>query len=83
MKYWQCMDHIQYRLEIVKWFQQLEYGRTDFIDMERQRRPTTVSTSDMVQRVEDNILSNSRVSIAHIAQDFGISVGSAHSIVRH
>ncbi|GBM00087.1 hypothetical protein AVEN_176349-1 [Araneus ventricosus] len=30
----------------------------------------------MVQRVEDIILSNGRVSVAHTAQDLGISVGS-------
>ncbi|KAF8764430.1 hypothetical protein HNY73_022501 [Argiope bruennichi] len=37
----------------------------------------------MMQRVEYIILSNRRVSIAHTAQDLGISVGSAHSIVHN
>ncbi|GBL93444.1 hypothetical protein AVEN_59653-1 [Araneus ventricosus] len=61
---------------IVKWCQQFEDGRTDLNDAERQGRPTTVSTSDMVQRVGDIILSNGRVSVAHIAQDSEISAGS-------
>ena len=39
-------------------------------------------TPDM-QRVEDIIRSNRRVSVAHIAQELGISVGSAHFIVCH
>ncbi|GBM09091.1 hypothetical protein AVEN_5280-1 [Araneus ventricosus] len=45
-------------------------------DAERQGKPTTVSTSDMVLRVEDIIPSNGRVSGAHTAQDLRISVGS-------
>ncbi|GBN58670.1 hypothetical protein AVEN_32233-1 [Araneus ventricosus] len=60
----------------MKWCQQVEDGRTDLTDAERQRRPTTVSTSDMVQRVEDIILSIGKVNVAHTAQDLGISVGS-------
>ncbi|GBO44481.1 hypothetical protein AVEN_174931-1 [Araneus ventricosus] len=63
------------RPAIVKWCQRFEDGGTDLTD----GRPTTV-TSDMVQRVEDIIPSNRRVSVAHIAQELGISVGSAHSI---
>ncbi|GBO00940.1 hypothetical protein AVEN_6471-1 [Araneus ventricosus] len=70
------------RPAIVKWCQQFEDGRTDLTEAERQGRPTTVSTSDMVQREKDIILSNRRVRVAHIAQELGISVGSAHSIVR-
>ncbi|GBM75462.1 hypothetical protein AVEN_98281-1 [Araneus ventricosus] len=67
-------------LAIVRWCQQFEDDRTDLNDAERQgRRPIT----DMVQRVEYIILSNRRVSVAHNAQEYGISVGSAHSIVRH
>lgn len=42
----------------------------------------------MEQQVEDIILNNrvphiAQVSVAHIAQELGISFGSAHSIVRH
>ncbi|GBN14070.1 hypothetical protein AVEN_71826-1 [Araneus ventricosus] len=32
----------------------------------------------MVHRVEDIILRNGRVSVAHTAQDLGISIGSPH-----
>ncbi|KAF8793680.1 hypothetical protein HNY73_001730 [Argiope bruennichi] len=49
----------------------------------RQGRPTAVSKSDMVQQVEDIILSNHSVSIAHIAQYLGISVGSSQSTGCH
>ena len=52
---------------IVKWRQQFEDGRTDITDAEREGRSTTVNTPDMVQRVEDIIRSNRRVSVAHIA----------------
>ncbi|GBO37738.1 hypothetical protein AVEN_155923-1 [Araneus ventricosus] len=37
----------------------------------------------MVQRVEDISLSNRRASVAHISPELGMSVGRAHSIVRH
>ncbi|GBN55784.1 hypothetical protein AVEN_240550-1 [Araneus ventricosus] len=69
------------RPAIAKWCQQFEDGHTDLTYAERQGRPTTVSTSDAVGK--DIILSDRRVSVAHIAQELGISVGSAHSIVRH
>ncbi|GBM94961.1 hypothetical protein AVEN_265274-1 [Araneus ventricosus] len=59
--------HAMSRPATVKWCQQFEDGRTDLTDAKRQGRPTTVSTSDMVQRVEDIILSNGRVSVAHTA----------------
>ncbi|GBL69219.1 hypothetical protein AVEN_98399-1 [Araneus ventricosus] len=67
------------RPAIVKWCQQFEDGRIDLTDEERQGSPTTVRTSDMVQQVEDIILSSRRVSVADISQELGISVGSAHS----
>ncbi|GBL78276.1 hypothetical protein AVEN_42821-1 [Araneus ventricosus] len=67
--------HAMSRPTIVKWCQQFEDGRTDLTDAERQGKPTTVSTSDMVQRVEDIIHSNGRVSVTHTAQNVGISAG--------
>ncbi|GBN06724.1 hypothetical protein AVEN_119432-1, partial [Araneus ventricosus] len=57
--------HAMSRPAMVKWWQQFEDGRTDLTDAEGQGRPTTVSTSDMVQRLEDIILRNRRVSVAH------------------
>ncbi|GBM67454.1 hypothetical protein AVEN_124050-1 [Araneus ventricosus] len=83
VKYRKCYaPHAMSRPAIVKWCQQFEDGSTDLADAERQGRPTT--TSDMVQKVEDIILNNRRVSVAHIAQELGISVGIADSIVsRH
>ncbi|GBM11232.1 hypothetical protein AVEN_198927-1 [Araneus ventricosus] len=65
---------------IAKWCQQFEDGRTDLTYAERQGRPITVSTSNAVGK--DIILSDHRVSVSHIAQELGISVGSVHSIVR-
>ena len=45
----------------------LEDDRTDLTDTEREGRPATVSTPDMVQPVEDIISSNCKLREAHIA----------------
>ncbi|GBM32174.1 hypothetical protein AVEN_136724-1 [Araneus ventricosus] len=70
------VPHAMSRPAVVKWCQQFEDCRTNLTDVERQGRPATVSTSDIVQRMEDIILNNGRVSVAHTAQNVGISVGS-------
>lgn len=74
--------HAMSRPTIVKWCQWFEDGCTDLTNAESQGRPRAVMlTSEMVQWVKDIILINRRVSIVHNAQECGISVGSAHSIV--
>ena len=55
------------RPAIVECCQMFDDGRPDFTDVERERRPATMSTPDMVQRVEDIIRSNFKVGEAHIA----------------
>ena len=52
---------------IVKWCQMFEDGRTDFTDAEREGSTATVSTPDMVHRVEDVIRSNCKVRKTQIA----------------
>ena len=60
-----------------------EDDNTDLTDVEGEGRPATVSTLDMVQRREDIIYSNRRLSVIHFAQELRISVVSAHSSVHH
>ncbi|PSN53764.1 hypothetical protein C0J52_06228 [Blattella germanica] len=47
---------------IVKWYQQFEQGRTDVGDADREVRPTTSTTKDSIQKVNEMIRSNHRVS---------------------
>ena len=54
------------RPTIVKWCQTFEDGRTDLIDPEKEERRATVSTPDMVQRVEDIISCSYKGREAHI-----------------
>ena len=51
--------------------------------MEIDGKPAIVNTPDMVLRVKGIIHSNSRVTVAHVSKELGMSVGRAHSIVHH
>ena len=55
------------RSAIVKCCQIFEGGRTDLTDAEREGRAATVSTPNMVHRVQDIIRSNCKVREAHTA----------------
>ena len=54
-------------LAIVKWCQMFEDGLTDLTDAEREGKPETVSTPDIVRRAEDIIRNDCKASEAHIA----------------
>ncbi|GBL85204.1 hypothetical protein AVEN_222693-1 [Araneus ventricosus] len=64
--------HSMSRPAIVKWCQQFEDGRTDLTDLERQGHIKHGGAGG-----RHIILRNGRVSVAHTAQDLGISVGSS------
>ncbi|PSN33234.1 hypothetical protein C0J52_24489 [Blattella germanica] len=66
---------------IVKWCQQFEQSRTDVSDADREGRPSTSTTEDNIQKVDEIIRSNRRVSITEIAQQFSILIRSAHFFV--
>ena len=70
------------RPAIVKWCQQVDQGRTDLNDGHRAGRPSTSTTDGIVQAIEEMVRSNRRVTVAEIAEQMRISIGSAHSIVR-
>ena len=57
------------RPNIVKWCQKFEDSRLVLTDAEREERQATMSTPGMMQRVEDIIRSNRRLSVAHIAEE--------------
>lgn len=54
-----CRPHVVLRPAIVKWCHQIR-RRSNRTDAKRQARPSTVSTSDMVQR-EQNIITSNRI----------------------
>ena len=89
MKYRLYMDYTEEKRDLchfqpsMKWCQQFEDNRTDLTDAERVKRPATMSTPYMLERMEDIIHNNLRVGVTHIAQELEISVGIAHSIVHH
>ncbi|PSN42048.1 hypothetical protein C0J52_22056 [Blattella germanica] len=66
---------------IVKWCQEFEQGCTDVGDADQEERTSTSTIEDIIQKIDEMICSNCRVSITEIAQQFIISIGSAHSIV--
>ncbi|PSN49427.1 hypothetical protein C0J52_06598 [Blattella germanica] len=68
------------RPAIVKWCQQFEQGRTDVSDADLEGRPSTSTTEDNIQKVDEMISCNHKVSITEIAQQFSTLIGSSDSI---
>ena len=67
---------------IVKWCQQFEPGRTDVGDADREERLlSTLTTEDNIRIIDEMIRRNCSVNVREIAQQFSISLASAHSIV--
>ena len=67
---------------IVKWCQQFDQDRTDVNDGQGAGRPSTLTTEENVQAMEEMVRNNRRVTMVEIAEQMRISVDSAHSIVR-
>ena len=74
--------HAISRPAIVKWYQQFDQGRTGLGDDHREGRPLTSTTDNNVQAIKEIIRNNRRVTIADIAEQLRMSIGSAHAIVR-
>lgn len=69
------------RQAIAKWCELFESGRNSVEDEIRQGRPVSSVTDDNIQRVEQMILDNRRVTEDEIAIAMNISHGSVHTII--
>lgn len=66
---------------VYSWAKEFREGRDRVENQPHPRRPRTSITSENVERVEQLILDNRRITIREISEEVGISVGSVEDIV--
>ena len=66
---------------VFEWFSRFKAGGDNVKDLPRSGRPNSSTTPLHVQAVEQIILQDRRVSLKHVAEEVGISFGSAQHIV--
>ncbi|KAG8227149.1 hypothetical protein J437_LFUL001693 [Ladona fulva] len=74
-------DNCLSRKAVCNWIQMLNKGRENIRDRERPGRPAEVSTEATVQRVEQIIRNDRRVTINDVARAVGCSHGTAYNIM--
>ncbi|UYV81427.1 hypothetical protein LAZ67_20001160 [Cordylochernes scorpioides] len=68
------------RSNVYRWYIMFSEGREDVNDEERAGRPSTSTTDEKINEVENMILANRRITVREVAEDLNISIGSCHSI---
>lgn len=63
------------------WVEKFSQGRSKVVDEVRSGRPVAIATDASVQRVEEMIRGDRRVTIDSVAAVIGCSHGSAYSIM--
>ena len=65
---------------VYKWYKLFTEGREEANYDARPGRPSTSTTNENTEAVENFFMENSRITIREVAEDVGISVGSCHAI---
>jgi hypothetical protein len=67
--------------QIKEWFNRFKDGHTLANSDQSSRRPSTSRNANVIENVCSLILEDRRLTVREIADDVGISTGSAHSIL--
>jgi histone-lysine N-methyltransferase SETMAR len=67
--------------QIKEWYNEFKNGRTSVDSDQRISRPSTSRNSDVINKVRSLIMEDCRLTIREIANDIGISDGSAYAIL--
>jgi AraC-like DNA-binding protein len=67
--------------QIKEWFNCIKDGRTLADSDQRSRRPSTIQNAKFIENVCSLIQQDRRLTVREIADEVGISTGSAHSIL--
>lgn len=70
------------KTRVYSWAKEFREGRDRVENQPHSRRPRTSVTSENVEKVEQLILDNRRITIREISEEVAISVGSVEEIVR-
>jgi transposase len=67
--------------QIKEWFNRFKDGRTLADSDQRSGRPSRSRNANVIENVRSLILEDRRLTVREIADEVGISTGSAHSIL--
>ena len=67
---------------VTKWYAEFKHGRSSCEDSQRCRRPSTAVNEETNEKVNKVVMNDRRLSVNFIAESVGISIGSAHLILR-
>ncbi|GFS37153.1 HTH_48 domain-containing protein [Nephila pilipes] len=68
--------------QIKEWFNRFKDGRTSAKSEQRCGRPQTARSAATVERVQNLVMVERRLTVREIAEEFGVSKDSAHAIFR-
>jgi len=74
-------EHSLSRQAVHNWVQKFSEGRTSTEDEHRARRPVEIATPERLQRVEDIIRAERRVTVDAVATAIGCSRGQAYNMM--
>ena len=74
-------EHCLSRQAVHNWLQKFSEGRTSIEDERRAGRPVEIATPETLQRVEDIIRAEWRVTVDAVATAVGCSRGQSYSMM--
>jgi AraC-like DNA-binding protein len=75
------VDDVMGATHIKEWFKRFKDGRALTHSDQRSGRPSTSRNANVIENVRSPIMEDRRLTIREIADEVGISTGSAHSIL--
>ena len=68
---------------VTRWCKKLKSGVDSVEDAPYARRPKTATSQKIVEKVTNLVATNAKLPTRHTAKCVGVSVGAAHTILRH
>ena len=68
------------KTRVYEWYKRFQDGREEVEDDERPGHPSTSTTDENVEKVEEMVMNDRRITIRDVTDDVGISIGSWHEI---
>jgi len=75
-------EHCLSRQAVNNWVQKFSEGRASIEDEHRADRPVEIATAETLQRVEDIIRAETRITVDVVATSIGCSRGQAYNMMQ-